>query len=414
MSRYLKYNSALKQFSCEAAYILNKKVFNDEYFKLLDAFKSKYAKTNIAYSFKTNYVPDLVNEVKKNKGYAEVVSSMELKLARKIGFNEHNIFFNGPFKHEDFTKDFLSKGGTVNIDSFSEFNLIKSFAELEKINVNIGIRLNFSSDQFASRFGVDINSEDMDLLLKLSKESKYISLNSIHCHYAPRNIDKWEFCTKQMILFLKNKFSKYFDKLKYISLGGGMYSDMNEDLKSQIEVEIPTFNQYANVSSKLINDFFIKEKIFNELPELLIEPGTALASKALDFLVKVICIKKINGKYIVNTTGSKYNINPSINRLNSPFEVFNKSDKLNLKLNEALICGYTCIESDILHSDFNANISEGDLILFKEVGSYSLVMKPQFILPNVPIFEFINNEKVSLIKRAETFEDVFSGYKIIC
>ena len=85
MSRYLKYNSALKQFSCEAAYILNKKVFNNEYFKLLDAFKSKYAKTNIAYSFKTNYVPDLVNEVKKNKGYAEVVSSMELKLARKIG-----------------------------------------------------------------------------------------------------------------------------------------------------------------------------------------------------------------------------------------------------------------------------------------------------------------------------------------
>ena len=41
-------------------------------------------------------------------------------------------------------------------------------------------------------------------------------------------------------------------------------------------------------------------------------------------------------------------------------------------------------------------------------------MKPQFILPNVPIFEFIDNEKISLIKRAETFEDVFSGYKIIC
>ena len=47
--------------------------------------------------------------------------------------------------------------------------------------------------------------------------------------------------------------------------------------------------------------------------------------------------QKINGKYIVNTTGSKYNINP-VNRLNSPFEVFNKNDKLNLKLNKALIC----------------------------------------------------------------------------
>ena len=414
MSKYQKFNNALESFSCEAAYVLNKDLFNEEYFKVLKAFKSKYDKTNIAYSFKTNYIPDLVNEVRKNKGYAEVVSSMELELAQKMGFKNSNIFFNGPFKHKEFTKSFLLKGGTVNVDSLSEFNFIKHFAESEKVKVNIGIRLNFNSEQYTSRFGVDIDSSDIDSILQHSKESKFISIISIHCHYAPRGIDKWEFCTKQMILFLKNKFSKYSDKLSYISLGGGMFSDMSQELKSQLPFIIPTFDEYANVSSKLINDFFIKEKIFKEQPELLIEPGTALASKALDFLVKVVSIKKIKNKYIVNTTGSKYNVNPSVNRLNSPFEVFNKSKESNLKLKNALVCGYTCIETDILDKDFNADLSEGDLILFKEVGSYSLVMKPQFILPNVPIFEFINNEKLSLIKRGETFEDVFSGYQILC
>ena len=414
MSKYQKFNNALESFSCEAAYVLNKDLFNEEYFKVLKAFKSKYDKTNIAYSFKTNYIPDLVNEVRKNKGYAEVVSSMELKLAQKMGFKNANIFFNGPFKHKEFTKDFLLNGGTVNVDSLSEFNFIKHFAELEKVKVNIGIRLNFNSEQYTSRFGVDIDSNDIDTILQHSKESKFISIISIHCHYAPRSIDKWEFCTKQMISFLKNKFSKYSDKLSYISLGGGMFSDMSPVLKSQIPFDIPTFEQYANVSSKLINDFFIKEKIFRELPELLIEPGTALASKALDFLVRVVSVKKIKNKFIINTTGSKYNVNPSVNRLDSPFEVFNKSKRSNIKLKNSIVCGYTCIETDILHKDFNADLSEGDLILFKEVGSYSLVMKPQFILPNVPIIEFINNEKLSLIKRGETFEDVFSGYQMLC
>ena len=44
-----------------------------------------------------------------------------------------------------------------------------------------------------------------------------------------------------------------------------LFSRLNEDLKSQIEVEIPTFNQYANVSSKLINDFFSLLSFFHIL-----------------------------------------------------------------------------------------------------------------------------------------------------
>jgi len=206
MSKYQKFNSALESFSCEAAYVLNKEMFNEEYFKVLKAFRAKYSKTNIAYSFKTNYIPDLVNEVRKNQGYAEVVSSMELKLAQKMGFKNSNIFFNGPFKHREFTKNFLLNGGTVNVDSLSEFNFIKHFAESEKVKVNIGIRLNFNSEQYTSRFGVDIDSSDIDSILQHSKESKFISIISIHCHYAPRGIDKWEFCTKKMILFLKDFF----------------------------------------------------------------------------------------------------------------------------------------------------------------------------------------------------------------
>ena len=44
-------------------------------------------------------------------------------------------------------------------------------------------------------------------------------------------------------------------------------------------------------------------------------------------------------------------------------------------------------------------------------GSYSLVMKPPFILPNFPVLD-ISEGEVELIKRAETFEDIFHTYNI--
>ena len=60
----------LKNLSSEAVYILKSKVFANEYDLLLNSFKNYFDKVNIAYSFKTNYVPNFLNIVKNKGGYA--------------------------------------------------------------------------------------------------------------------------------------------------------------------------------------------------------------------------------------------------------------------------------------------------------------------------------------------------------
>ena len=52
-------------------------------------------------------------------------------------------------------------------------------------------------------------------------------------------------------------------------------------------------------------------------------------------------------------------------------------------------------------------------IVFDDVGSYSVVMKPPFILPNVSIIE-IHPEQLSfkLIKKRETFDDLLELERI--
>ena len=52
----------------------------------------------------------------------------------------------------------------------------------------------------------------------------------------------------------------------------------------------------------------------------------------------------------------------------------------------------------------------GDIVVFENVGSYSVVLKPPFILPNFPIIEW-DNGQTRVVKRKESFDDLFHTYK---
>ena len=404
----------LKKINSEAVYISKPENFETEYDLLINSFRKHYHNVNIAYSFKTNYIPSFLNIVKNKNGYAEVVSVMELELALKIGFLPKNIFFNGPFKHMKETQEFLQLGVLVNLDSHDEFKWIEKFAEESKIKCRTGIRLNFNLTENLSRFGISVNDKSVQEIIAKSSSNKYLSFESLHYHYAPRKLSIWETCAKEFVSFLDDLDLAVISNLKFISLGGGMFSRMDKYIEKQLPFYIPDFDEYANNSVKYIVDYFNSKPDLSVAPEILIEPGTALASKALDFAVQVVSMKNINDVFYINTSGSKYNMNPSPNRINSPVEIYNADIKDAIHVKKAKLSGYTCIESDIIHDDFSGEVAKGDTIIFKEVGAYSVVMKPPFILPDVAIIQFNNiTNGYDLIRGKQTFNDVFQNFKFL-
>ena len=68
--------------------------------EFLNAFKKYYNNVEIAYSYKTNYLPKICSKIEKLGGIAEVVSEMELDLALRIA-KRKKIIFNGPYKNKD-------------------------------------------------------------------------------------------------------------------------------------------------------------------------------------------------------------------------------------------------------------------------------------------------------------------------
>ena len=384
----------------DAFYLLDSEQFKKNYLELKNAFSEIYSNFNIAYSYKTNYTPKLCKIVNELGGYAEVVSEMEAELAIKCGVKSENIIWNGPIKNPEKLKEYLHMGVNVNIDSIGEAEYIQKLADDTDKTLNVGIRCNYDvKDGVLSRFGFDIDSEEFKKVLDIVTCTKNIHFVNFQCHFAKRQVEYWPERAKGMIALL--------DKIEIIperiDIGGGIFGKMPDCLKEQFSSEIPGYEEYAKAAATVFAEFFNDKKI---KPELIIEPGSALVGDCMKFVGTVKSIKNVRGKYIASVQGSQKNI--SMTGVNPPMEVIHMGKTLKDYKNLDIV-GFTCIEGDVLYKNYNGRIALDDVIVISNCGSYSLVMKPPFILPNFPVLN-ICGEKVEVIKRAETFEDIFHTF----
>ncbi len=390
----------LKEKCGDSFYVLDTKQFRSNFIELKSAIEKYYPKFNIAYSYKTNYIPKLCRIINELNGYAEVVSEMELQLALKVGVEPNRIIWNGPIKNSDYLSEYACKGVTVNIDNYEEAILLDNISKKSSKKINVGIRCNFDVDDgVISRFGLDTNSEDFSKVLSIINNNKKLYLINLQCHFAKRQLDYWPNRAKKMI--------ELIEKLKVIperiDLGGGLYGNMDNRLKEQFSSAIPSYQEYALSFAPILHDFFEKKGVY---PELIIEPGSALVGDSMKFVCTVNNIKNIRGKYFASVTGSQKNI--SMTGVNPPIDIikYNNDSK---EYKDLDIVGYTCIEGDVLFKNYSGKLSVGDVIVISNCGSYSIVMKPPFILPNFYIVEMSNNE-IEIIKNKESFDYIFETY----
>lgn len=398
---------SIRQTHGGAFYLLDTCQFATNFKELEAAFRHYYPETYIAYSYKTNYTPRLCKLVDELGGYAEVVSDMEYEIARRLGIATNKVHFNGPYKNTDAVRDIILGGGVVNLDDYVEVPSVMELARSHReLTINIGLRCNFRlSNTVTSRFGFDVTKPEFGALIAQLKAEGNIRLIGLHCHFAPRALRTWKPRAEGMCE-LVDSLTKG-QQLDHIDLGGGLFGKMKDSLKVQFDSPIPTYEEYARETAATIAAHF--EGSANR-PKLFIEPGSALVGDAMLFASSVVSIKDIRGKAIATLLGSIYNINPTLNKKNPPLTVYNTGNGKRQSYNGLDMAGFTCIESDYLYRGYNGPLAVGDMVVFDNVGSYSVVLKPPFILPNFPMVELTDDGEVRVIKRQETFDDLFHTY----
>ena len=386
-------------------YIFREDDFINNYNHFNTVMKNSYDKYQLSYSYKTNYAPYIAGIVKKLGGYAEVVSDMEYYIAKKIGYKDNEIIYNGPIKG-NLSFEMLLNGGLLNVDNLEELKRICEFANGHKDKkTGIGLRLNININQsFVSRFGIDVDNDSFLDAIKIINKQDNLFVQGLHCHVGQsRSVESWKKRAQIMIDIYKKHF--FNDDIKYIDLGSGMFGRMEESLANQFGDDLPTFEDYG----KAIGDIFTKELKDlpdNKRPILFTEPGTTLINSYIDFVSRVSSIKHIKGKQFVVLDCSKHNLGEICTLKKMPIDIIHNGGTLE-KLSDASFVGYTCLEHDVMYSGFSSELAVGDYVVFGNVGGYSNVSKPPFISPNCAMI----TDKGVLIKEKETFEDVLRTYR---
>lgn len=393
--------SELRKEYGDAFYLLDSEQYRQNFLELRDTFRKIYPNFNIAYSYKTNYTPKLCKIVNELGGYAEVVSEMELEIALRIGVNPNRIIWNGPIKNPRKLEDFLVAGGTDNIDSLEELKVVKEIAEQHSDKtLNLGIRCNYNvHDGVTSRFGFDVNSDDFKKVLAFVTSTQNIHFINFQCHFAKRQIEYWPARAKGMIELIE-KLGVIPER---IDIGGGLFGKMADSLKAQFTNEIPDYQSYAEAAATVFAEYFADKKVN---PELLIEPGSAVVGDCMKFVGTVKTIKNVRGKWFATILGSQKNI--SMTGVNPPMEVVPMGNEQRDYENLDMV-GFTCIEGDVLYHNYSGKLAHEDAIVVSNCGSYSLVMKPPFILPNFPVLDICAGQP-EVIKRGEVFDDLFHTF----
>lgn len=387
----------------DAFYILDSRLFEQNYDDMISAFRAYYPDTHIAYSYKTNYTPKLCRIIQEKGGYAEVVSEMEWMLALKEGVKPPDIYYNGPYKKKEYIEKCLLTGVHLNLDSAYEIEIISEIAHKNPNKAfEVGIRCNVDIGQDEpSRFGFDIESGELFEAVKKLNALPNVKVLGLHCHLPFRSLDSF----KDRMRVLGKILAEVPDyNWSYISLGGGYMGSVSEELSKEFSFRPSSFKEYAAVVAGGINETYRDKQ---HKPKLIIEPGSALVANVMKYVTRVVGIKQVRKKYIATLSGSVYNINPSTKGMKRPITVF--SDKQGTFYEEVDMAGYTCIESDYLYKGYRGRLSKGDFVVFHNVGSYSLVMKPPFILPDVPCLE-AEGDKNILVKRRQSEESIFADF----
>src|SRR5205823_327883 len=133
-------------------YVISEATIRERYRRFVRAFETTSLRAAVSYSIKTNYLTAVCRVLQEEGALGEIVSGFEYEVAKKAGFPDECLIFNGPYKRRD-DLERLAGRARINVESLQEIDALESIAA-GRGEVAVGIRVHMRVGDLAwSRFG---------------------------------------------------------------------------------------------------------------------------------------------------------------------------------------------------------------------------------------------------------------------
>lgn len=382
-------------------YVYDAHKMEDQYNRLTAAF-SKVNKLKINYAAKALTNISVLKFINKLGAGLDTVSIQEVRLGLHAGFVPEKIIYtpNGVSLEE--IEEVAKLGVQINIDNLS---ILEQFGTKHpntpvciRINPHImaGGNTNISVGHIDSKFGISIHQTP--LLLRIVKNTK-MTINGIHMHTGSDILDIGVFLYASEILF---DVARQFEGLEFIDFGSGFKVPYKEnDIETNIE----------ELGEKLTERFHKFCKNYGKEVTLAFEPGKFIVSESGYFLTSVNAIKQTTSTVFAQVdTGFNHLIRPML--YGSQHAIENISNP-NGKQRFYSVVGYIC-ETDTFANNQRINeITEGDILAFKNAGAYCFMMASNYNSRFRPAEVLWYNNNAHLVRKREVFEDLTKNQILI-
>jgi diaminopimelate decarboxylase len=382
-------------------YVYDSEKIQKQYRRLENAF-SGVEKLRINYACKALSNLSILNLLRSMGSGLDTVSIQEVQLGIKAGFQPKDIIFtpNGVSINE--IEQVAALGVQINIDNLA---VLEQFGTKHpevpvciRINPHVmaGGNSNISVGHIDSKFGISIHQ--IPHVLRIVENTK-MHINGVHMHTGSDILDIEVFLYAAEILF---DTALKFENLEFLDFGSGFKVPYRAgDIETNLE----------ELGEKLTERFHRFCSTYGSELELAFEPGKFLVSEAGYFLSKVNTVKQTTSTVFAQIdSGFNHLIRPML--YGSHHEIYNLS---NPNGNERFytVVGYIC-ETDTFGTNRKiAEISEGDLLAFKNAGAYCFTMSSNYNSRFRPAEILWHENKAHLIRKEENFEDLIQNQILI-
>ena len=398
---------AIEKKCTTPAYIYSELCLSNNYKSFEKALEKKLGKEHpklIAYSVKANSNIAVINALKKLGSGADVVSSGELKRAKKAGINGEKIVFSGVGKtKEELTFALDSNVMQFNIESIPELEMLSEIASSKNKEAPIAFRINpdidagghekISTGGSNTKFGIPYI--DALNVYEYAKNLPGIKVVGIDIHIGSQITDLEPF---------KMAFNKVL--LLYKELKGNGHNIINLDLGGGIGVPYDNNTKPFHIDkyADLINQKFGALDC-----KLIFEPGRYITANAGILLTKVIINKEsYNNNFLIIDAAMNDILRPAL--YDAYHEVI--SVKENIKGQELIdyqVVGPICETGDIICRKAVLNkIEREDLLAIKFAGAYGAVMSSGYNSRDLVPEIMISRKTINIIRQRILIEDFMS------
>ena len=378
-------------------YVYDATKINSQFKRLTDAFKG-VSNLRLNYAAKALSNISILRLMNSLGSGLDTVSIQEVQLGLLAGFKPESIIYtpNGVSLEE--IEEAAALGVQINIDNLS---VLEQFGSKHpdvpvciRINPHVmaGGNSNISVGHIDSKFGISIHQ--IPHLLRIVELTK-MNINGIHMHTGSDILDIDVFLYASEILF---ETAKNFKNLDFIDFGSGFKVPYKAgDIETNVE-------ELGKKLTQRFNEFCTE---YGKELTLAFEPGKFLVSEAGYFLAKVNVVKQTTSTVFASVdSGFNHLIRPML--YGSQHEIINVSNPSGRERYYSVV-GYIC-ETDTFGSNRRINeISEGDILAFKNAGAYCFTMASNYNSRYRPAEVLWHDNKAHLIRQRETFDDILKN-----